>query len=798
MPVSVSQRIPNLLGGVSQQPDSLKLPGQVTQADNCIPDPTYGLQKRPGLKLVSSLNGATDDGRWFTIFRDSQEKYVGQFAPDGTLRMWNALTGASMTVNTPAATATAYVAGINEEDFDMLQINDFNFILNRSKTVSTLSTTSPTSNPEALIIVRVAGYDTKYTVKLDGTTYTYQTPATGNVDTDTVVTGIMNSLPGGFTKTKTANVIHITRATDFTIEATGGLTSNSVEAFKSSVRDVADLPGSCIDGMVLKIQNLEALEGDEYYVKFTVKGSGNSGVGSWEETVGPGITTFIDPDTMPHAIIRESNGTFTFRSLNQADKSGDDLYWVERRVGDDESNPMPTFVGGKITGISFFRNRLVLLAGTNVVCSQPGSFFNMFRVSALTTSDADAIDLSSGSLKPVSMRYAVDVQQGLLLFSEHAQFILTAEGDSFGPSNSQLRSFSNLTTNPNVAPVETATSVVFADSNQGFSAVTEMLVTSAENRPQIADLSRTSPNYVPGDLKSIVSNTSATMISFLGKSTPKDLYIFKYFNSGNERVLASWIRWRLPGHCLLQATDHDKYYFVTAQQGSVCLSTATVLVDVEGTAVNQNGIAYEYRMDLFTNTLTVAYDSVKDVTRVLFPTGTYDSTLTPLVIVDDTATERGALFVNPTHGNNGTNDFVEVAGNRTTANQITLGYQYEMSVGIPKFFRRALQPAGGVESDVINIPRVHRMVIQSTDSGPFAASVAVKGRTTKTYSFSQVVANEYPANTVPLPEIIDNTIPVYGKGTDADVTLTSNTPFPLSFIAATWFGVYANRGIRSI
>ena len=99
---------------------------------------------------------------------------------------------------------------------------------------------------------------------------------------------------------------------------------------------------------------------------------------------------------------------------------------------------------------------------------------------------------------------------------------------------------------------------------------------------------------------------------------------------------------------------------------------------------------------------------------------------------------------------------------------------------------------------MINIPRVHRVVIQSTDSGPFEASVSVKGRTTKTYSFQQTLANSFIANTVPLPEIIDNVIPVYGKGTDSDVTLTSNTPFPLSFIAATWFGLYANRGIQSI
>ena len=48
---SVTQRVPNYLGGVSKQPDDKKFPGQVREALNAYPDPTFGLQKRPGLKL---------------------------------------------------------------------------------------------------------------------------------------------------------------------------------------------------------------------------------------------------------------------------------------------------------------------------------------------------------------------------------------------------------------------------------------------------------------------------------------------------------------------------------------------------------------------------------------------------------------------------------------------------------------------------------------------------------------------------------------------------------------------------
>ena len=48
---AVTQTVPNFLGGVSNQPDDKKLPGQVKEALNAYPDPTFGLQKRPGFKF---------------------------------------------------------------------------------------------------------------------------------------------------------------------------------------------------------------------------------------------------------------------------------------------------------------------------------------------------------------------------------------------------------------------------------------------------------------------------------------------------------------------------------------------------------------------------------------------------------------------------------------------------------------------------------------------------------------------------------------------------------------------------
>ena len=55
----VTQTIPTYTGGISQQPDELKIPGQVNIAKNVIPDVTEGLTKRPGGKLVASMSASS-------------------------------------------------------------------------------------------------------------------------------------------------------------------------------------------------------------------------------------------------------------------------------------------------------------------------------------------------------------------------------------------------------------------------------------------------------------------------------------------------------------------------------------------------------------------------------------------------------------------------------------------------------------------------------------------------------------------------------------------------------------------
>jgi len=97
---SVSQIIPNFIGGINDQPDELKKPGQVRDAVNVIPDVVKGLYKRPGYKTIMSTD--VGSGTWMTMpVEDNDGDYLFLFHiqnEDGLVRAWNADTGEEQVV----------------------------------------------------------------------------------------------------------------------------------------------------------------------------------------------------------------------------------------------------------------------------------------------------------------------------------------------------------------------------------------------------------------------------------------------------------------------------------------------------------------------------------------------------------------------------------------------------------------------------------------------------------------------------------------------------------------------------
>ena len=73
----VSRTIPNLVQGVSQQPEVLRLSSQATSQINGFSSVVEGLKKRPPTNYIAKLSSSSF-GNCFvhTINRDANERYV--------------------------------------------------------------------------------------------------------------------------------------------------------------------------------------------------------------------------------------------------------------------------------------------------------------------------------------------------------------------------------------------------------------------------------------------------------------------------------------------------------------------------------------------------------------------------------------------------------------------------------------------------------------------------------------------------------------------------------------------------
>ena len=164
---AISQVIPNLLGGVSQQPDPLKLPGQVREAENVLLDPTFGCRKRPPTQFIGMISNDVPSGaKWFNIFRDQNERYVVAIYKETDvtrIRVWEADTGLERTVNIDAS-AGAYLSVDSPLDITELTINDYTLLANTRKVVTMDTSVSDDQSAEALVIVNQVAYNTTYTI----------------------------------------------------------------------------------------------------------------------------------------------------------------------------------------------------------------------------------------------------------------------------------------------------------------------------------------------------------------------------------------------------------------------------------------------------------------------------------------------------------------------------------------------------------------------------------------------------------------------------------------------------------
>jgi len=896
---AVNQRIQNFLGGVSQQPDFIKFPGQLRKCDNAYPDVTFGLSKRAPGEFVDELEGASADGQWFEIIRDSDEKFIGQIT-DTDIKVWDLETGAAQTVS---GTMT-YLADATQP-YGLQTIGDYTLITNPQKTVGTTGTTDTFNDNYAFVSINTVAYNAEYVVAIDGSDLTattkyragalsvvkdgttssswndsdgkpkragkqevfdadsgikftvlvngtsyvnsynsdseadynaqynaevvlqdpgfdvtdgethsvdvagityivtvdsvesyetyadsgvgfHQTPKNpdkGTLSINTILGGLKSSIESNYTDVTCEIIgdgIFITSTSSFTIEVRGGTVNNSLEVIQESVPNVSKLPQQCKDGYIAKVSNTEDSEADDYFVKF-VADNGTVGTGSWEETVAPGITAGLDPDTMPHALVNNRDGTFSFRTLDQS--SDPDNYWIDRQAGDLTSNPDPTFVGKGIKDIFFYRNRLGFIAGENVILSQPADYFNFFIVSAITTSDADPIDIAASDIKPAFLNHVLPIQKGLVLFSESAQFMLFTDSDRFSSNTAQLKKLSSYECSPTVRPIDMGTSVMFSTGSAAHTRVFEMVIQDETVPPKVLEQTRVIPELIPNDIDHS-SNSSQTGLVTYGKAGDEQIYFYKYYDTGTERQQSAWYTWTLTGEFVHSTYTAGNQFIVTNQNGNYVLNRHEMVTDTitdNSYQVGTGSIGRRFEATLDNMTMASAtYDSETEISTVTLPY-TYDDS-TDMVAVFLSGDDAGVVRV-PDSVSGTTATFNDI--DLTTGN-VAIGYKYITELELPHFYYAIDRGKYDIDGEL----RINRINFELGISGPMEFHLESPQIDDYIQYESGMEVDLASFNETPTAPYKSVKVPIYRKNEKYTLTVKIPDPFTATLVSASWDGRY--------
>lgn len=764
----IEQPIPTMFQGVSRQPDSVRLPGQLEEGVNALFSVVSGgFEKRPGTRHDLAVTGvsASDDLFVYSYERDAAERYMITINPaTETIRVFDLVAGVERSVATPDG--TAYLAAMVKEDFSATTLADTTLTANRT-TITALDALSVAPAAPSMAVFYVAGSDAgTYRVKIDGVEQ-YAGVAAAGADTFDIAAdmrGVLaTNLGADWLVEASGSFVFLTQLSNlpFTVETGDPLGDAYLKATHDTVMSTADLPARAKDGMIVAV----GTGNTKFYMKFVATENFR---GYWEETIEPGRVNNFDATTMPHKLVREADGNFTFSRVA----------WEELKVGDDDSVPTPDFVGFGIQDIVFFRNRMWVVSDENIYSTTAGDFFNFWPERSTQVNDDDPIGRAASGQKVSVLHFAVPFRKSLFATSALTQFTLTAR-DAMTPTTAVFASTTEYVASALARPVVHAEDLYFAADLGSSSVVWEYFDDDDVDGHTLADdVTKHVAGYIPSPVTALASDTTSGTLFLLSGGARGSVFVYRTYWSGNEKAQSSWGRWDFDG------TVH----------GIAFMGARLYLLITRGTETSIESLSMDRKFldpkELFPARLD----------RRVYVTGVYDANTerTTWTLPYNHANTVDAVYSDDFPGGVKGMDFTPeyVAANtiRTegdySAGELIVGTRYDMDCELSKQFVRE----GGGEGRTITTGRLQLryLYLDYVDSGAFRVEVTPEKRTTKVWSFNGRKLGDGD-NVIGVPAIDDQgrfRVKVNSNAATVRIRVRNDTPRPCVVTSLRWVGFF--------
>tara|TARA_B100001769_G_scaffold42412_1_gene29566 strand:+ start:9445 stop:11904 length:2460 start_codon:yes stop_codon:yes gene_type:complete len=799
--------LPNLIGGVSQQPDSVRFEGQCEEQTNAISSVVDGLSKRPNTQHLAKIVSSAISSNSFVHFvdRSDDEKYV-VIHEGATIKVFN-LDGTPCSINSASsytASGSSYLySATPRQDLKALTVGDTTFLLNTTKTVNASSSNTSVLEKFGIFTVKQGDFEREYKATADVLAANGAVTATkhawfrsGNSASSNSKNSNSNAISralhllmgtsssshahtefentnhdeystGGWdtyfgTPVVNQNNIYLTlggSGTDFRLRTEDSLANTALSAAYKEVPSITDLPTHNKNGFRIKVRGSAEINEDDYYVKFETVNGSTYGEGTYTETVGFGISEGVDNATLPHKLVCTAPNTFTLAEAT----------YTARQVGDDDTNPQPSFVSPDantprtISNIFFFKNRLGFLSEDKVIMSEAGEPYNFFRTTITTLLDSDPIDVQVSSQKVTNLKSATGFQENLILFSENSQFVLKG-GDLLTPKTISVTPVTNFDSASSVNPIPLGAYMYFPFEGGSFTGVREYTVNASTDVYDSTEISEHIPTYIPKDLFMFAGSSTEDALAMVSQEDKGSIFVYRFFFNGQKKLLSSWFKFTLDGEIRGISFSKSDLFIVLAK------GTETHLLKMPFDAgLKDDGVSHNTYLDMRRSVSVASGATTIDLS----------SFYTPADNAVKVYTTDGALI--PSTNSGATVTLTNGALSSSGATSVWVGIPYTMTYTFSKqLFKQASgqtkTPSAGGSMMIKNC------AVFYNNTAHFDVKVTPLHRDTYLNTFNPNIIN-----TTNIALQLDDgffRVPVFSNSEDTTITIENSSALPSNFQSA--------------
>jgi hypothetical protein len=373
-----------------------------------------------------------------------------------------------------------------------------------------------------------------------------------------------------------------------------------------------------------------------------------------------------------------------------------------------------------------------------------------------------------------------------LLFSAQTQFVVES-GDLLTPKTIAVKQTTEFENAIQAKPVGVGKNIYFAVPKGEYSGMREYFtIDDVSGTNDSTDITSHVPSYVPKNVYKVAPCLTEDLLVVLSKEQPSNMFIYKFFFNGQEKLQSSWSKWTLNINDAILNAD-----FILSDLLLVIQMVDGVYLEKLSVATGDIGANEPYTVHL-DRKLTVpksslTYDGAYTNIPVANLPGVIDIGNWEAVVATGqpkTAGIRLPIQATPTGG--------KILGNYTDCD-LVVGRKYN--------FRYAFSPitvkqqAGNAQkSDTVGRLQLRTMQINYSNTGYFKANVKPSGRDGYEYIYSGKTIGLSSA-TIGVVDLDTGKMkfPILSQNTGVDIELSSDSPLPCSFLSADWEGMYVKR-----